>query len=134
MVLTSEIFAVRALCTTTLHVLRRFKKPLKEKNGHTISPPPPPRPWKEGWSELCSNLGRFGALNGGLQLCMEMMRNPEWRLHFDLTFLPILNASYWHLIGLQSSSFYARNFWLTQKILPSSAVLLAAQLNQHLLK
>ena len=65
---------------------------------------------------------------------MKMMLNPEWRLHFDLMFLPILNASYWQLIGLQSSSFYARNFWLTQKFLPSNAVLLAAQLNQHLLK
>ena len=95
---------------TIVHLLRRFKRPLAETATYTDNL------WNEGGGN--QRLG-FIVLDY-LEVFRKIMRNPEWKHQFDLTFRPISDAAGRRLIGSPSSG----SWWeqIHKKLPPGAAV------------
>ena len=100
---------------TIVHLLRRLERPFKETAMHTYNL------WQEGDGNQRLEL----VVLDYLELFREIMRNPEWKDQFDLTFRPIFDAEGRRLIGPPSSAFWWERI---QKKLPPGGVVGVTQL------
>ena len=77
------------------------------------------------WQDRDGNQRLELVMFGYLELFREIMRNPEWKDQFDLTFRPIFDAEGRRLIGPPSSGFWWERI---QKKLPQGAAVGVTQL------
>ena len=78
---------------TIVHLLRRFERPFAETAMHTYNL----------WKERDGNQRLDFVVRDYLEVFREIMRNPEWKHQFDLTFRPVFDAAGRRLIGPPSS-------------------------------
>jgi len=84
------LFDVKELRSETIvHLLRRLERPFTDTAVHTYNL------WKEGDGNQRLEL----VVRDFLDVFREIMRSPEWRDHFDLTFQPIFDAVGRRLVG-----------------------------------
>ena len=100
---------------TIVHLLRRLERPFAETAMQTYNL------WQEGDGNQRLEL----VVLDYLELFREIMRNPEWKDQFDLTFRPIFDAEGGRLIGPPSSGFWWERI---QKKLPPGAAVGVTQL------
>ena len=80
---------------TIVHLLRRLERPFAETAMHTYNL----------WEEGDGNQRLEFVVLDYLEVFREIMRHPEWKHQFDLTFRPVFDAAGNRLIGPPSSSF-----------------------------
>jgi len=100
---------------TIVHLLRRLERPFTETAMYTYNL----------WEEGDGNQRLEFVVLDYLELFREIMRNPEWKDQFDLTFRPIFDAEGRRLIGPPSSGFWWER---VQKKLPDGAAVGVTQL------
>ena len=100
---------------TIVHLLRRLERPFAETAMQTYNL------WQEGDGNQRLEL----VVLDYLEVFREIMRNPEWKDQFDLTFRPIFDAEGGRLIGPPSSGFWWERI---QKKLPPGAAVGVTQL------
>ena len=100
---------------TIVHLLRRLERPFAETAMHTYNL----------WEEGDGNQRLEFVVLDYLEVFREIMRHPEWKHQFDLTFRPVFDAAGNRLIGPPSSSFWWERI---QKKLPDGAAVGVTQL------
>ena len=100
---------------TIVHLLRRLERPFAETAMQTYNL----------WQEGDGNQRLEFVVLDYLEVFREIMRHPEWKHQFDLTFRPVFDAAGNRLIGPPSSSFWWERI---QKKLPDGAAVGVTQL------
>ncbi len=95
---------------TIVHLLRRLERPFKQTAMHTYNL------WQEGDGNQRLEL----VVLDYLEVFREIMRNPEWKHQFDLTFRPIFDAAGNRLIGPPSSGLWWEH--VQKKLSPNAAL------------